>query len=297
MLPFLLPQIPLPQVNSILSSMAGYEEDRSIDAKVSEYLHISNCFEKAQNFDLIHNQFDFVPLCFSSFVKTPLLTTIHGFSSPAIIPVYRKYNGRTHYISISNADRAAELNYLRTIYHGINLDNLLLGVTPNDYLLFFGRMHPDKGAHEAIRIAREANCRLIMAGIIQDKQYFKEFVQPFIDNKNVVYAGSVEPLKRDKLMGSALALLHPISFNEPFGLSVVEAMACGTPSVAFNRGSMPEIISSGKDGFIVDNFGQAIDAVQRINTIDRKECRKTAEERFSAQRMVSEYIQVYKELT
>lgn len=271
----------------------GYEEDQTLDPKVWEALHISEVFERAADFDLIHNHFDFLPLTYSGLVQTPLLTTIHGFSSPRILPVYRKYNGRVHYVAISEADRAPELDYAATVHHGIDLESFTFREAPDDYLLFFGRIHPDKGAREAIEIARRVGRRLVMAGIIQDRAYYEAEVAPYVDGQSVEYVGSVGPERGDDLLGGAAALLHPIAFAEPFGLSVVEAMACGTPSVAFRRGSMPEIIDHERTGFLVATVEEAAEAVGRLAAIDRRACRAEAEARFSADRMVEDYLRVY----
>ena len=274
----------------------GYEEDPTINPKVWECLHASYLFEQADEFDLIHNHFDFLPLTYSGLVATPVLTTIHGFSSPSILPVYKKYNKKTYFVSISNADRSPELDYCATIYHGIDLKLFDFNESPEDYLVFFGRIHHDKGAKEAIEIAKAGGKKLIMAGIIQDQGYFKTHVEPFIDNHHIVYVGSVGPVERNKLLRNAQALLHPINFNEPFGLSVIESMACGTPVIAMNRGSMPEIITDGRDGFLVSDVEGAIQALKRLALIDRRECRKTVEQRFTVHRMVQEYIDVYRRI-
>ena len=273
----------------------GYEEEAEIDPKVWECLHISEVFERSQNFDLIHNHFDFLPLTYSGLVNTPLLTTIHGFSSPKIIPVYKKYNQRVFYVSISAADRHPELNYIATIHHGIDLEKFSFNPSPEEYLLFFGRIHPDKGTHEAIQIARLCKKKLIIAGIIQDVNYFEEKVKPYF-NDDIRYEGSADAKERDKLLGNASALLHPINFAEPFGLSVVESFACGTPVIAFNKGSMPELILDGKNGFLVSSIDEAVSAVKKINHLSRIFCRKDAERRFSSNRMVQNYIDVYKKI-
>lgn len=273
----------------------GYEEDETIEPKVWECLHISEVFERAGEFDLIHNNYDFLPLTYSALVDTPVLTTIHGFSSQAIIPVYEKYNKNNYYVSISNSDRSNRLNYIATVYHGINLEQFTFQKETGDYLLFFGRMHPDKGAKEAIQIAKSFGKKLIMAGIIQDKDYFNKEISPHF-GQDVVYVGSVGPKERDALLGGAYALLHPIYFAEPFGLSVVEAMACGTPVVAFNKGSMPELIESGKNGFIVHNVKEAISALKKIPQINRQVCRNTVEEKFSVEKMVDNYIKIYQQI-
>jgi len=272
----------------------GYEEDKSIEPKVWECLHISEVFEHAGEFDLIHNNFDFLPLTYSGLISTPVITTIHGFSSPKIYPVYQKYNDRAFYVSISKADRLDSLHYTGNVYHGIDISQFTFQQKPGEYLLFFGRIHVDKGAGEAIEIAMKSGMKLIMAGIIQDSPYYEKNVRPFIDGKNVVYVGSAGPEKRDSLLGNAYALLHPINFNEPFGLSVVESMACGTPVIAFNRGSMPELIRHGHNGFLVHTVDEAVAAVHDIPMIERPACRRVVEERFTADRMAKDYIDVYR---
>ncbi|GIX21674.1 MAG: hypothetical protein KatS3mg121_0457 [Gammaproteobacteria bacterium] len=271
----------------------GYEEDRSLIPKVWECLHIAHLFEQGDRFDLIHNHFDFLPLTYTAMTRTPVVTTIHGFSSPGILPVYEKYNGRVAYVSISDADRAPTLDYVATVHHGIDIEAFPFSARPQDYLLFFGRIHHDKGAREAIEIARAAGKRLVMAGIIQDEGYFREHVEPALEPGRVEYIGSVGPDRRAEILGNALALLHPINFNEPFGLSVVEAMACGTPVVAFARGSMPELIVDGVTGFLVQSVEEAVAAVGRLASIDRRACRRHVERRFTAQRMVDDYLRVY----
>jgi len=270
-----------------------YEENPQIDPKAWEALHIAHLFEQADRFDLIHNHYDFMPLVFSRLVSTPMLTTIHGFSSSKILPVYREYQNGSYYVSISDADRSPDLHYLATVYHGIDLQEFTFRDTPGEYLLFFGRIHPDKGTLEAIDIARLCGRRLFMAGIIQDKEYFNRQVAPYIDNSRVIYLGSVGPAQRNELLGNALALLHPIHFKEPFGLSVIEAMACGTPVIAFKKGSMPEVIADQQTGFLVSNVEEACQSIDRLDTINRWECRRWVAERFSVQRMVEDYLQVY----
>ena len=273
-----------------------YSEDRSVDPKVAECLHISELFERAANYDLIHNHFDFLPLTYSRLVETPVVTTIHGFSSPAIIPVYRKYNGGGHYVAISDSDKSPELDYIATVHHGIDVAQFPFSGAEGQYLLFFGRIHPDKGAREAIDVARRVGIKLVLAGIIQDQDYFDAEVEPHIDGTTVEYLGSVGPDRRADVLGGALALLHLISFDEPFGLSVIESMACGTPVIAFDRGSMPELIKHGVTGYIVDDINNAISAVTEIKTINRSECRADVEQRFTSARMARNYVRVYREI-
>jgi len=271
----------------------GYEEDRALIPKVWECLHISELFEDAGAYDIIHNQFDFLPLTYTGLTVTPVVTTIHGFSSLGILPVYKKYNGSVFYVSISDADRSPDLDYIKTIHHGIDIQQFDFQPAPDDYLLFFGRIHQDKGTREALEIARACGKRLILAGIIQDQAYYDRYVAPHVDNDKVVYVGSVGPVARNRWLGNAFALLHPIRFDEPFGLSVIESMACGTPVIAFNRGSMPELIENGKNGFLVDNVAAAIEALTRIKAINRGACRSHVEQHFTVDRMVDEYIGIY----
>ncbi len=274
----------------------GYEEDKTLDAKVEECLHISMLMEQAHHYQIIHNHFDFLPLTYSRLIPTPVVTTIHGFSSPRIIPVYKKYNDTCHYVSISFADRSPELDYIANIYNGIDPSNFTLNTRPEDYLLFFGRIHHDKGCREAIDIALKANKRLIIAGYIQDEDYYRTRVEPLIDGEQIVYDGNAGPQRRDQLLGGAMALLHPINFHEPFGLSVAESMFCGTPVIAFSRGSMPELIAHGKTGFLVNNTSQAVEALSGIKDIDRSYCRKHAQARFSVSAATEQYIKVYEDI-
>jgi len=273
--------------------LRGYEEDKNMDPKVWECLHISEVFEHADEFDLIHNHFDFLPLSYCKLVSTPVICTIHGFSSPKILPVYEKYNKKVEYIAISNSDRHPTLNYLKTIYHGIDLKQFTFKPEHGEYLLFFGRIHPDKGTKEAIEIAKKAGIKLILAGIIQDKAYFRNEIKPHLDGKDIKYIGSVNPLQRDKLLGGAYALLHPINFNEPFGLSVIESMACGTPVIANNLGSMSELIQDKRNGYLVSDIGGAVNAIKEIHLINRQYCRKSIEKTFTAEQMTNNYIDAY----
>ena len=274
----------------------GYEENNSLIPKVWECLHISEIFEHADEFDIIHNHFDYLPLTYSKLIKTPVVTTIHGFSSSAILPVYKKYNATVFYVSISDSDRSSELDYIKTVHHGIDIKQFDFQPGISDTLLYFGRIHADKGTREALEIAKACGKKIILAGIIQDRDYFNKYVGPKIDNHMVEYVGSVGPDERNRLLGSACALLHPIGFDEPFGLSVIESMACGTPVIAFNRGSMSELIQNGKNGFLVNTVAEAIVGVARINEIERAYCRSHAEKHYTAQRMVLDYIQVYENI-
>jgi glycosyltransferase involved in cell wall biosynthesis len=277
-------------LNSVIDKPTG---EYPADAKVAECLHIANLMEHSGSFDIIHNNFDFLPLTYSKLINTPVITTIHGFSSPLIVPVYKKYNEHSYYVSISNSDRHPGLNYLDTVYNGLDEQQFSFGTGNGDYLLYFGRIHPDKGTYEAIQIAAHSKKKLIICGLIQDQQYFNEKVLPFIDGTSVIYLGNAGPQQRNELLGNASALLHPISFEEPFGLSVAESMMCGTPVIAFKRGAMKELIVDLKTGFLVDGIEEAIEAVRMIKNIDRTTCRQHALQKFSGREMALHYIKLY----
>lgn len=270
-----------------------YAEEPPLDAKVWECLHIAHAFERAAEFDLLHNHFDFLPLSYSGLIRTPVLTTIHGFSSDRILPAYERYNATTHYVAISDADRHPHLAYAATIYHGIPLEEFTFRREPDDYLLFFGRIHPDKGAAAAIEVARRAGRRLLLAGIVHDEAYFARAIAPRLDGDRVAFLGMADPARRDALLGGASALLHLIDFDEPFGLSMIEAMACGTPVIAYRRGAIPEVVDEGETGYIVGDIEEAVAAVPRAAALDRARIRRRAEERFSQGRMVEDYLRVY----
>jgi glycosyltransferase involved in cell wall biosynthesis len=269
----------------------GYEEDPAIDPKVAEYLHISEAFEHAAEFDLIHSHCDFMALSYSRLVKTPVLTTIHGFSSPRIMPVYEKYRDG-YFVSISNSDRAPGLNYLATVYNGIDLSLYPMQETGGDHLIFLGRIHPDKGVHLAIEVARLSGLPLLIAGIIQDRTYFREQVEPHLDQA-IRYIGPVDVPGKNALFARARALLHLTTIPERFGLVLAEANAAGVPVIAMDLGSCREVIQDGQTGFLVNNVHQAVEALERLGEIDRNACRQRVQQCFSIETMVEAYERVY----
>jgi len=274
---------------------AGYEEDRSLDAKVWEYRHLAHVFSRAAEFDLIHNQADFPAHAFAPLVATPVVTTIHGFSSERILPMYAPFQDRVHFVAISDADRHPALRYAATIHHGIRIEEFAFDPVGSEDLLFFGRIHPDKGAAEAIAAAEASGRRLDLYGIVQDDAYFAAKVRPHLDDR-VAYHGAVGGEARVRALGSARALLHLINFAEPFGLSVIEAMACGTPVIATRRGSMPELIEDGVNGFLVDSVDQAVAAIERAGALDRAAVRASVARRFSVERMADDYLALYRRI-
>ncbi len=273
---------------------APYSEDESIDAKVWEFRHLAHLFERAGAFDLIHNQADFPAHAFSGLVDTPMVTTIHGFSSDRILPMYAPFQHRVHYVAISNADRHPALRYAATIHHGIAVEEFRFDPHGSEDLLFFGRIHPDKGAREAIAAARASGRALDLFGIVQDQDYYEREVAAQNDGVQVRFHGTVGGERRLRVLGSARALLHLINFDEPFGLSVIEAMASGTPVIATLRGSMPELIEHGITGFLVETPAEAITAIDRAGDLDRAAIRRSVAERFSVDRMADEYVALYR---
>jgi len=271
----------------------GYGADESMEGRVWEALHVAHALSRSAEFDLVHNQLDWLPLAFGGFCAAPMVTTIHGFSGPGILPAYRR--GRSAFVSISDADRSPDLDYLATVYHGIEFSDLPLGPGGED-LVVFGRIHADKGTADAITIARACGRRLLIAGPVHDRDYFESRVLPEVDDDTVVYLGSIGPADRARVLGGAAALLQPIGFAEPFGLAVVEAMACGTPVVAFRKGSMPEVVDEGLTGFVVDDVESAVAAVARTAGLDRAAVGARARERFGVDRMVAGYRAVYERL-
>ncbi len=270
----------------------GYEEDRAVDPKVVEYLHISTCFEQADQFDLIHSHYDFMALTYANLVKTPVLTTIHGFSSPQIMPIYLKHR-QGNFVSISVSDRHPELNYLGTVYNGIDTSLYEYRPDPGPDLVFLGRIHPDKGLHLALELARRAGRRLLIGGIVQDQAYFEQLE---IDGQSAVYLGPLDVPGKNELFANACALLHLNTIPERFGLVLVEANCAGLPVIAMDLGSPREVIEQGRTGFLVDSVDGGLEALRRIPEINRSDCRQRVLRHFSIAAMVSEYEKIYRRI-
>lgn len=276
-------------------------------------LHASVAFEKAENFDIIHNHFHYFGLAFSSLVKTPVVTTYHGdFATAEKNPAKRQILERTkknYFVSISDSQRKftkVNLNFVATVYNGIDLSKFEFGAKSQNYLVWLGRITEKKGLVEAIRAAKKAKIVLKIAAKVDknhlpDVEFYEKKVKPLIDGKQIQYLGEVNSIRRNSLLKNSLALLNPIKWNEPFGLVMPEAMACGTPVIAFRNGSVPEIIKDGKTGFVVSQFDEKgklnikglVESIKKINQIDRRECRRQAEENFTVKKMVDGYEEVY----
>src|ERR1700722_8886986 len=272
----------------------GYAEDPELDGRVWEALHVSHALARSGDFELVHNHLDWLPLAFDEHARAPMLTTIHGFSGAGILPAYTR--SRSAFVAISDSDRNVGLDYAATIHHGIDLKMLPYRASSGDPLVSFGRIHPDKGTADAIEIARRAGRRLVICGIVQDERYFADAVEPHLDGDQVVYLGSVGRERRAEVLGAATALLPPIHFDEPFGLSVVEGMAGGTPVVAYQRGSMTEIIDEGVTGYLARDVESAAGAVAAAAALDRAAVRARAAARVGADRMVEDYLRAYEAL-
>ncbi len=272
----------------------GYEEDKSQIPLVSTVYHIQKVMELADQFDLIHNNFDYIPLAFLRLIKTPMLTTIHGFSDEDIKRVYRDHKD-SYYVSISDSDRDSELPYLATVYNGIDLSNLTFRQKAGDNLVFYGRIHPDKGLHLAIEVAKKAKIPMIVAGIIQDRKYFDDCAKHF-DDKLIKFIGPVNPQQRDQLLAKALCVLHLNTIPERFGLVMAESNAAGVPVIAADLGSCREVIADGKTGFLVNSVDEAVEAIGKLDRLNRADCRKHVEENFTIDCMAKGYEKVYEEI-
>ncbi|MCP4261946.1 MAG: glycosyltransferase family 4 protein [Planctomycetes bacterium] len=273
----------------------GYEEDKNQIPLVSTCLHISKVMERADEFDLIHNNFDYLPLTYLPFIKTPMLTTIHGFSDQDILRVYHDHKD-SYYASISDSDRDAGLPYLATVYNGIDLSNLAFRETPGDKLVHYGRIHNDKGTHLAIDVAKRSGKDLIIAGIIQEQAYFDNLIKPHINNSSIQYIGPVNPVQRDALLKEACAVIHLNLIPERFGLVMAESNAAGVPVIAMDLGSCREVIADKETGYLVNNVEEAVEAVGKIDQIDRKKCLQRVEENFTIDCMAAGYEKVYEEI-
>ena len=274
----------------------GLNQDPALEPEVYGALHTANLFRQAEKFDLIHNNFDWRPLTYAMASSAPpLLTTIHGFSQPQILAAYYACAGRSFYCSISDADRDPGLDYLATTYNGIDPNEFTFVDRPGDYLVFLGRFHPEKGTHLAIEVAKRAGVRLKIAGIQHDAEYFRTQVEPHVDGDRVQFLGSVEREARNELLGGALGLVHMTTRPERFGLTLVEAMACGTPVLGAEMGSIPEIVVDGQTGYLCASISEAVAKVPELTRIDRRRCRAHVEENFSLERMIDRYLGVYAE--
>jgi glycosyltransferase involved in cell wall biosynthesis len=256
--------------------------------------------QSADCFDVIHCHTDWLHLAVLHQCKTPFLTTLHGRLDIQGLAEVTALFPHAPFVSISNRQREPlpDVNWIGTIAHGLPENLLTFHSKPDRHLVFLGRISPEKGADVAVRIARAAGMPLRLAAKVPgaEQKYFREKLKPLIDDKQVRFVGEIGDEQKSDFLGDAAALLFPIDWPEPFGLVLIEAMACGTPSIAFRRGAVPEIVENGVTGFVVDTEGQAVEAVGRIGDIDRAAVRRRFEERFTARRMAADYLQLYASL-
>jgi len=253
----------------------------------------------SSEFDILHNHNGFVPLTITPLIKTPMITTLHSSLPPQPESLARAFKDRL-FVSISNAQRqlAPYLNYIKTVYHGIDVERFPFSARTGDYLVFLGTFSPYKGPDIAIRIAKESKIPIVLAGEIRKEfeDFYKKEIASMDNGKDVIIKGELDFEEKVELLKNAMALLMPVRWQEAFGIVMIEAMACGTPVIGFNKGAISEVIEDGLSGFVVNSVEESREAVLKIQRIDRRHCRKTVKERFSINRMVDEYESLYREL-
>jgi glycosyltransferase involved in cell wall biosynthesis len=272
-------------------------DESCIDQLAHHVLMMEQVFAAADGFDVIHFHIDYLHFPVSRRLRLPRLTTLHGrLDIPDLDPLYREYRTEP-LVSISDAQRRPLrwANWLATIHHGLPEDLFKLEPRPGDYLAFLGRISPEKGVEHAIEIARRAGMKLRLAAKVDrvDREYFETVVRPLLQGPGMEFLGEIREREKQEFLGNAYALLFPVVWPEPFGLVMIEAMACGTPVVAFPNGSVPEVLTEGVTGFICEGVEAAVEAVARVAALSRLECRRTFEARFTAARMASDYVRVY----
>ncbi len=272
----------------------------SIDTMAHHIVMLEQVFKRAGDFDVVHFHIDYLHFPLSRRANLTQATTLHGrLDLPDLPPLYREFSDMP-VISISNAQRKPLpfANWLGTVHHGLPEDHFTFRAEPDDYFLFIGRISPEKRVDRAIEIAKRAGRTLKIAAKIDrvDEEYFNEKIRPLLDHPLIEFLGEVGGPEKNALLGGACALLFPIDWPEPFGLVMIEALACGTPVLAFRRGSVPEVISHGTTGFVVGTIEEALDAIEKVARLDRAKCRQEFETRFSARRMAGDYLKLYERL-
>jgi glycosyltransferase involved in cell wall biosynthesis len=291
---------------SLAKLEAVHPQALRLDPNVREYgiyemLQMSRVFEQAQSFDVIHSHMGCAALPYCNLVKTPVVHTLHGIFTPDNEKMFR-HACKQPYVSISNTQREPRLglNYVSTVYNGIDVDSYNFYPQPDQprYLAFLGRISPEKGTHLAIDIAKRSGWHLKLAGKIDvvDVEYFETAIKPHIDGKQIEYLGEANHVQKNILMGGAVATLFPITWREPFGLVMVESMAAGTPVIAMKLGSTTEVIADGKTGFLCNDVDECVAAIDKVAQLSRQDCRQHVINRFSVQRMVDGYEAVYQQL-
>jgi glycosyltransferase involved in cell wall biosynthesis len=271
-----------------------------VDQVAHHVLMLEQIVQRAREFDVLHFHVDYMHYPLSRRQFTPYLTTLHGrLDIPDLEPLYREFRD-SPVVSISNSQRLPlpGANWLATVYHGLPQDLYRYRADPGEYLAFIGRISPEKRVDRAIAIARQARMPLRIAAKVDnvDRDYFESFIKPLMDDPLIEYLGEIGEGEKEDFLGCATALLFPIDWEEPFGLVMIEALACGTPVIAYRRGSVPEVLEEGRTGFIVEDLAGAETAVRRITDLDRANCRQAFEDRFTVQHMTDAYVDLYHRL-
>jgi len=274
------------------------------DKPLYPLLSYIDCFSRASDFDIIHNHAQYYAMFLADLVKTPVVHTIHGSFAKGEVPEDKRMTlerFRKHYfvsISFNQREPLPDLNWVETVYNGIDISEYPFSGKKGDYLLWVGRITWKKGPVEAIEVAKRLKMKLKIAAVIDpvDQEFFEKEVAPLVDGKLIEFIGELPEKEKGSVYGNAYCTLYPIHWHEPFGLVMAESLACGTPVVAFNIGSVPEVVLDGKTGYVVEDTRQMVEAVKKIETIDRALCRKVVEEKFTIEKMVEGYEKVYEKI-
>ncbi len=281
-----------------------HAEGMRIGMAVPELRHVLHAYEGLSDHDVVHDHTVLGPFYSEHYPRLPVVTTIHGPFNEELTDLYKAVAHRVPIICVSHAQRrsAPEVPVVRVIHHGLDASAFAFGDGSGDqdgeYFLFLGRMSPDKGAHRAIEVARKAGVRVLMAAKMREaweRTYFDERVAPLL-GPDAVYLGEVQHERKLELLANARALLFPIRWNEPFGMVMLESMACGTPVIAFSEGAAPEVVEDGRTGFLCADEAEMAEAVGRVGQLRREDCRAAVEGYFSTRRMVAEHVELYEEL-
>ena len=271
-----------------------------VDQLSHQVLMLEHVFQRAAQFDIVHFHIDYLHFPLSRRQQITHLTTLHGrLDIPDLIPLYKEFRDMP-VISISNVQREPLpwANWQATVYHGMPADMYRFRAEPGNYLAFVGRISPEKRVDRAIEIAKRVQMPLKVAAKVDrvDNDYFKTVIEPLLREPLVEFVGEIGDGEKEEFLGNAYALLFPIDWPEPFGLAMIEAMACGTPVIAYRSGAVPEVMEEGHTGFIVEGLEDAVEAVRRVPELSRRRCREVFDQRFTATRMAHDYVQVYERL-
>jgi glycosyltransferase involved in cell wall biosynthesis len=275
-------------------------DKRCVDQMVHHIVMLEQVFRNVDEFDLVHFHIDYLHFPLSRRQLMAQLTTLHGrLDIPDLVPLYREFPDMP-VVSISDAQREPlpGAGWEATVYHGLPDDLYRFREEPGGYLAFLGRISPEKRVDRAIEIAKEVEIPLKIAAKVDriDQEYFACMIEPLLRDPLIEFVGEIGEGEKDEFLGNAYALLFPIDWPEPFGLVMIEAMACGTPVIAYRQGSVPEVIEEGRTGFIVNDLEEAVDAVRRVPELSRRRCREVFDQRFTATRMTQDYLEVYRRL-